>query len=510
MKKRAARGVLALLLLLATSFLPAHAAHVGVERAEEAVKTWLARSDWNKKPFGEAGGDFCRIGMYDERGEVSADRDALFYVACLDPLGLVMIPAEDLIEPIYAFIPESDEYWADDEEVVHGIIAADLCAKIRTVRRSAGLLEEETRYQKKWRALLDNGQAAGEPATTGMRVPPLLRTKWGQDYPEDDEDFHVFSYYTPRNYPAGCTATAMAQVMRHFEHPRDGIGAKRFEISVNGRWRRAWTRGGDGKGGPYDWTGMPDAPDEHTSIAPRKSVGALLYDVGIAIESEYEKEVTYAFVGDVAIQLVKTFQYGNTIGASLENGIDHESAALAINPNLDAGIPLPVGIYCQTEPEGGDGHALVCDGYAYDMGTMYYHFNMGMDGLDDLWIAMPDDGLTGEVRLIDEIAYNIYPGKNHGEIVSGRVLDEDGKPLAGVSVNIRTRGFAETARSNERGIFAFTGVPSNRALELKAEANGEVLATAAARTRKSVPTYYEEGVSEMAVGNVWGILLRRK
>ena len=478
---------------------------MGIEAAERAAGGWLA---CNESPFGGRRGTVCDIEMFDMGGEVDSDEDALFYVAFVDPLGLIMLPAEDLIEPIYAFFPESDEYWADDDEVVHSIVAADLCAKVRAARKNAPMIAEETRSQEKWRKLAGDSEALPEPARTDVRVPPLLATKWGQDYPGEDEDFHVFNYYTPRNYPSGCTATAMAQVMRHFEHPREGIGAKYFRITVSGRWRRAWTRGGDGKGGPYEWANMPHTPDEGTRVDERRSIGALLYDAGIAIESEYEDEVTYGFVGDVAIQLVKTFRYGNAIGASLENGVSHESAVLAINPNLDAGIPLPVGIYCPTTPNGGDGHALVCDGYAFDMGTMYYHFNMGMDGLDDLWLAMPNDLLTGEVRLIDEIAYNIFPDKRRGEVVSGRVLDKAGDPLADAEVRIESRGFAETARTGATGIFAFTGVPSDRFFALSALEGGEIVATAEVRTGRSVSTYYEEGVEEMEVGNVWGVTLR--
>lgn len=44
-------------------------------------------------------------------------------------------------------------------------------------------------------------------------VRPMLTTKWHQQSP--------FSDRTPGNYPAGCVAIAVAQIMAYHEYPRD-------------------------------------------------------------------------------------------------------------------------------------------------------------------------------------------------------------------------------------------------------------------------------------------------
>ena len=49
-----------------------------------------------------------------------------------------------------------------------------------------------------------------------------------------------------------------------------------------------------------------------------------------------------------------------------------------INPNLDAGCPVMLGI----DPIG---HAVPCDGYGYDLSTLYHHLNYGWSGNFNAW-----------------------------------------------------------------------------------------------------------------------------
>ena len=54
------------------------------------------------------------------------------------------------------------------------------------------------------------------------------------------------------NYPCGCVATAMSQVMYYFEFPTTGVGTGNFGITINGTNTTANLRGGDGDGGRPD------------------------------------------------------------------------------------------------------------------------------------------------------------------------------------------------------------------------------------------------------------------
>jgi hypothetical protein len=62
------------------------------------------------------------------------------------------------------------------------------------------------------------------------RVSPLLTTAWGQEETVDGEC--CYNYFTPHNYPCGCAATAMAQLMRYHRYPVVPVGARQFEMVV--------------------------------------------------------------------------------------------------------------------------------------------------------------------------------------------------------------------------------------------------------------------------------------
>ena len=106
-----------------------------------------------------------------------------------------------------------------------------------------------------------------------VRVEPLVKSRWGQE----NNSMYInygepcFNYYTPNNYPCGCVATAMAQVMRYHRHPAFGAvvtktcrvgGENQAYPSYGGA--ACWSRyegGGAGdkftirSGGSYPWAG---------------------------------------------------------------------------------------------------------------------------------------------------------------------------------------------------------------------------------------------------------------
>ena len=120
-----------------------------------------------------------------------------------------------------------------------------------------------------------------------IRVLPLVQSKWSQAAACGE---YCYNYYTPFHYPAGCVATSMAQLMRYHEYPTGPIGVREFMISVSGSrgGQKAFTRGGDGLGGSYDWDAMVLRPEYNCgalSEANRQAIGAVCYDAGVAIET---------------------------------------------------------------------------------------------------------------------------------------------------------------------------------------------------------------------------------
>jgi streptogramin lyase len=252
----------------------------------------------------------------------------------------------------------------------------------------------------------------------------------------------------------------MAQLIYYYQYPSTGVGTPSFNISFDGnpiRW--PWPlRGGDGKGGPYDWADMPLDPINATPVQCA-AIGALTYDAGVAVHMQYSDTVSgsTASLNDAQTALLTTFKYANAIiteASTINVGFDLQDM---INPNLDAHRPVVFGIDNLI-----GGHCIVCDGYGYSTETLYHHLNMGWGGADNAWYHLPLIDLADEAPYynFDTCLYNIFTNGS-GEIISGRVLDTNGMPVPGASVTgYGSQGSIFTATTDNNGIYALTGVPS--------------------------------------------------
>jgi hypothetical protein len=494
---------LIILTLLALLFLcPANlwAKPVSVGQAKKAVRGWLKI---NSEPLGTA------LGTQVSKVDTFADGESepIYYAIYLEPSGFVIVPADDLVEPIIAFVVRG-RFDPSDDNPLGALVSRDVPARIAAVRgvqvstggnaqnkdvreRQAAFEKSCLKAQGKWAQLEDYDETAETtaiPSGSDVWVQPFVQSTWDQG---DVDDLPCYNYYTPNNYFCGCVATAMAQLLRYHEHqPVGGIGVKEFTITVDGDPCTAYTRGGDGAGGPYVWSEMVLQPDNSITEEQRKAIGALCYDAGISVEMDYSGGGSGASLFDARDRLLDTFGYSNAIrkwgpaiGAVL-NGM--------INPNLDANHPVILGIRSSSS-----GHAIVCDGYGYDNSTLYHHINLGWGGSGETtWYALP------EVLWYDTLGtcvYNIFTSGT-GEIISGRVTDLEvgGQPLGGVSITAEISGGASYyATSNSEGIYAFAKVPSDTTFTVSASKSGYYFPSEIVTTGTS--TDYTLS------GNIWGV-----
>ena len=154
-------------------------------------------------------------------------------------------------------------------------------------------------------------------------------------------------------------------------------------------------------------------------------------------------------------QLVSSFHFGNARWGYSSGGNIGSSLTGMINPNLDARYPVMLGI------EGAGGHEVIADGYGYSASTLYHHLNLGWSGVDTAWYALPTvDTSNGTFTVVDTCVYNTYTNGT-GEIISGRALDQIGRPVVNASVSAtRTGGGTYTATTDTNGIYALARIPS--------------------------------------------------
>lgn len=478
----AALSILAMLLLGPSAL----GAPTTAEQARRAVRGWL---QLDSRPL-EA-----NLGSRILRVETHADAQGrpAWHIVYLEPAGYVIVSADDLVEPIVGFVSRGT-FNASQDSPLGALVSRDLARRVDAARRQGSPPGRSAR-QAKWGQLaaIADGTAyiTGIATISDIRVSPFVQSRWSQ---QTEYGQYCYNYYTPNHYPSGCVATAMAQVMRYHQHPAAGIGEHTFTITIDGASQSATTRGGDGFGGVYNWSLMMLDPNATITAEQREAIGALCYDAGIAVNMNYASGSSGGYnLGMAALKA--TFGYANTI-RGYNNGSDIPLASLEamVNPNLDAGLPVVLGI------SGTAGaHSVVCDGYGYNASTAYHHLNMGWGGSQDAWYNLPTVDSTAYLfTTIFECGYNIYP-EGTGEIISGRVLDPYGAPVAGVTVEAqRSAGGTYTAVTSDRGVYGLAKVPSNSTYTVRVLDGGYVFPSQAVTTGTSVNL-------GSTTGNRWGI-----
>jgi hypothetical protein len=443
-----------------------------------------------------------------------------YYVVDLKPQGLVLVPADNLVEPIIAFLP-SGKFDPSPANPLGALVSRDLPGRILKARalEAKGLesLAPGNRHLKarhKWNWLSKKPAAATEATELGVsgvsdvRVAPFVQSRWSQDTVNGQA---CYNYYTPpyaagnaNNYVCGCVATAMAQLMRFWQHPAVGIGQVYCTYYVtNGipqvtKTYHAYTRGGDGYGGAYDWANMVlDPENSGVDETQRQAIGALTWDAGLSVRMEYAAAGSGAYMEYVGPALTGTFGYSNAkYGESWPGDLPTDNRNAMVNANLHAGYPVILGIYGYLP----GGHAIICDGYGYNASsTMYHHLNLGWAGSDDAWYNLPTvDTSIGTFTTFDSCVYNVYKpgtGSGAGEIIAGRVTDAGGSPLSGVTVSA-TGGYSTTTNAN--GIYALAQVPAGTTYTVSASKTGYTFTSQTVATGSST-----DGTT--TTGNKWGI-----
>lgn len=190
-------------------------------------------------------------------------------------------------------------------------------------------------------------------------IPPIMTTCWGQSSPYNNH----CPFKNGVRSVTGCTATAMAQVVKAIGHYR-GTGYK--------------TLGSDERGNPiefdyesaeFDLLGMKDVYDVSSTEKEKAEIADLMLACGVGTNMKYGNEASAAFTRYVSTALVDHFGFDPDYTCFMERG--HYNAAdweRVIYTELSLGRPVHYS---------GGGHAYVIDGYRrHGM----YHVNWGWDG----------------------------------------------------------------------------------------------------------------------------------
>ena len=356
-----------------------------------------------------------------------------------------------------------------------------------------------------WAALLAEPASGGRRAAgiddasglTDLRVEPLISTTWHQEG-------NAANYFTPPgaagdsgNYVCGCVALAGAEIADFWRFPTDSRPPVTNICYISDEPYYF-----ESIGGTYDWQNMPRGFSSLSSVQ-KQAVGQLCYDFGVATKMNWGPQAS----GTLNILLVEAFKdvFGYASAAAYShfdgNVMPDDLVERAVLANLDARSPVALGLY---------GHTAVADGYGYATGTLYTHINLGWGGFGNAWYNLPEIEVAAagySSSILDSVVYNIHPTET-GELLTGRVLDGSGNPVAGAAVVAESGADTATATTDARGIYALR-VAGGRTWALTvthgiSRGSGSAYVASSSSTMCTERTPSGGRVTQGAIGNSWG------
>ena len=278
-----------------------------------------------------------------------------------------------------------------------------------------------------WASLI-NGSYTPRNTTT---VAPLITTTWAQS-----PRYNNLCPGTGSNQAiTGCVATAMAQIMKFWNWPCQGVGSHSYTDANYG----ALTA--DFGATTYQWTLMPNELTYNSTAAEINAVATLMFHAGVSVEMDYGPDGSAAFSHDYGYPnlpcpqkaLSNYFSYKNTLHSVYKDSVSNTIWVNTIKNELNAGRPM---LHSGNDTAAG-GHAFICDGY--DSNDLF-HFNWGWDGYCDGYYAI--DNLSpqpsGGTALY---SFNLYRAVLVGIEPDSSILDTN--PT--ITVNVLNPSMGSTA-----------------------------------------------------------------
>lgn len=325
-----------LVLLLALGYSPLQAKRITQWQAQQQ-----AYSFWGKQMPQKA--------KAKSRTATTASPSDAYYVFNNDAGGFVIIAGDDAVTPVLGYTSTGS---FDAENLPDGL---------------KDLLKS---YERQIAALGDNyvaNQTATRAAFTGEKL--LKTAEWNQMAP--------FNKYTPKNYVTGCVATAGAIVMKHHGYPAKGTGSHSY--TWNGQTLTA------NFGHDYDWANMP-AKYDGTNDAAFDGVARLMADLGVAVEMQYDKDGSGAYIGNLVTALQKYYGYSKLSHLMAIEDVGAEAWNGRLREEIDANRPV---LYAASDPAGG-GHAFVIDGYKDESFSVNWGWGGYCDGFYKIGALNPE------------------------------------------------------------------------------------------------------------------------
>lgn len=195
-------------------------------------------------------------------------------------------------------------------------------------------------------------------------VDALLKSTWGQEDPYNQSCPKIQG----TRAPCGCVATAVGQIMKYYEYPAQAQGKGSYSTPTKRNTQKTLST-------TYNWANILNSYARNAGSSLQKyAVGQLLFDVGVAVQMNYDAGGSGALSPNVPKGLVDNFGYDSlAVHFGLREYYSAQEWHDLIVGEIESGRPVYYGA--------GDaiygGHAFVIDGV--DAAGLV-HVNWGWDG----------------------------------------------------------------------------------------------------------------------------------
>lgn len=436
-----------LVLLLALGYSPLQAKRITQWQAQQQ-----AYSFWGKQMPQKA--------KAKSRAATTASRSDAYYVFNNDAGGFVIIAGDDAVTPVLGYTSTGS---FDAENLPDGL---------------KDLLKS---YERQIAALGDNYVANQTATRTGFTGENLLNTaKWNQNAP--------FNKYTPNNYVTGCVATAGAIVMKHYGYPAKGTGSHSY--TWNGKTLTANFEH------DYDWASMP-AKYDGTNDAAFDGVARLMADLGVAVEMQYAKNGSGAYIGDMISALQTYFGYSKLTYLASIDDVGAEAWNAKLRGEIDGNRPI---LYSASDASAG-GHSFIIDGYKDESFSVNWGWGGYCNGFYQIGALNPESTgrPTGDQYNIGQSAViGLQPSDGTEKVSTMGFLKFAGQ-LQALNMNVTDvkkgqRGAIFSVPLGNTGDHSFTGEVVVALMNAKGEMR-EIVTSKPFKLTDFAPGYYNSSLS---------------
>lgn len=341
----------------------------------------------------------------------TARGEASYYVFNVGNDGFVIVSGDDNFRP---FIGYSEESAFDVNNAACMFYLNDIAES----RSNSAANYIDPMVETEWQSVINSGRLISRNGGRGVDF--LVKTRWDQSPAPYNSDcpYDPSSPQSGNHAYTGCVATAMAQIMKHWNYPAHGQGSHSYNISQptydaygNMTYPGHPDYGNNGvisanfAEATYDWDNMLNSYSSGYSTEQGNAVALIDFHCGVSVDMKYGN---YADEGSGTSTDYVPGAISTYFGYATQAYVAQKSSNLTtwqntLKEHFDMGWPV---LYSGSAPGAGYGHAFICDGY--DDNNMF-HFNWGWGGSDDGMFLIENIEYSANARaVLNFVPQDIY------------------------------------------------------------------------------------------------------